>query len=51
MLTLLGGMLFSALALILIVAYFITGSKKMILLRLAGASSIVASLIWIMRSK
>jgi hypothetical protein len=51
MLLLLGGMLFSALALILIAAYFITGSKKMVLLRLAGASAIIASLIWIFRTK
>ncbi|MBD0327091.1 MAG: hypothetical protein ICV68_11705 [Pyrinomonadaceae bacterium] len=50
MLTLLGGMLFSALALILVIAYFVTGSKKMILLRLAGTSAIIASLIWIFRS-
>ena len=47
---LLGGMLFSALALILLAAYFITGAKKTILMRLAGASAIVASLIWILRS-
>lgn len=50
MLQLLGGMLFSTLALILLAAYFIMGSKKMILLRLAGASAIIASLLWIMRS-
>lgn len=50
MLLLLGGMLLSALALILLAAYFITGAKKTILMRLAGASAIIASLIWIMRS-
>jgi hypothetical protein len=50
MLLLLGGMLFSSLALILLLAYFITGAKKTILMRLAGASAIIASLIWILRS-
>jgi hypothetical protein len=49
MLLLLGGMLFPLLALILLAAYFITGAKKTILMRLAGASAIVASLIWILR--
>lgn len=49
MFLLLGGMLFSALALILLAAYFITGAKKTILMRLAGASAILASLIWILR--
>ena len=48
MLLLLGGTLFSALALILLVAYFVT--KKTILMRLAGASAILASLMWIFRS-
>jgi hypothetical protein len=46
---LLGGMFFSALALILLVAYFV--SKKTILMRLAGASAIIASLIWMFRSR
>ncbi len=49
MLLLLGGMLFSALALVLLVAYFIT--KKTILMRLAGASAILASMIWVFRSR
>jgi hypothetical protein len=44
----LGGMFFSALALVLLVAYAI--SKKTILMRLAGASAIIASLIWIFRT-
>lgn len=51
MLTLIGGMLFSALALVLLAVYFVTGSKKMILLRLAGTSAIIASLMWIFRSR
>lgn len=46
---LLGGMFFSALALILLVAYFV--SKKTVLMRLAGASAIIASLIWMFRSR
>lgn len=50
MLPLLGGMLFSALALLLLIVYFATGAKKTILMRLAGASAIIASLIWIFRS-
>ena len=45
---LLGGMFFSALTLILLAAYFIT--KNTILMRLAGASAIIASLIWIFRA-
>jgi hypothetical protein len=49
MLLLLGGMLFSALALLFLVAYLIT--KKTLLMRLAGASAIVASFIWIFRSR
>ncbi len=51
MVLLLGGMLFSALALLLLAAYFITGAKRMILMRLAGACAIIASLFWIFRSK
>lgn len=47
---LLGGMFFSALALVLLAVYFITGAKKTILMRLAGASAIIASLIWIFRT-
>lgn len=50
MLMLLGGMLFSTLALLLLLIYFITGAKKTILMRLAGASAILASLIWIFRT-
>lgn len=49
MLLLLGGMFFSALALVLLIAYFIT--KKTILMRLAGASAIIGSLIWILRTR
>jgi hypothetical protein len=49
MLLLLGGMLFSTLALVLLVAYVIT--KKMILMRLAGACAILASMIWVFRSR
>lgn len=45
---LLGGMLFSALALCLLVAYFIT--KKTVLMRLAGACAIIGSLLWIFRT-
>ncbi|HEY0404266.1 MAG TPA: LPXTG cell wall anchor domain-containing protein [Pyrinomonadaceae bacterium] len=51
MLLLLGGMLCSALTLVLLAAYFITGAKKTILMRLAGASAILASLLWIYRSR
>jgi LPXTG-motif cell wall-anchored protein len=51
MLMLLGGMLFSGLAILFLLAYFITGAKKTILMRLAGASAIAASLIWILRSR
>lgn len=47
---LLAGMFFSALALVLLAVYFITGGKKTILMRLAGASAIIGSLIWIFRS-
>lgn len=45
---LLGGMFFSALALVLLASYLIT--RKTILMRLAGASAIIASLIWIFRT-
>ena len=48
MLLLLGGMFFSALALLMLFVYFAT--KKTILMRLAGASAIIASLIWIFRT-
>lgn len=51
MLLLLAGMLFSTLTLVLLGTYFITGAKKTILMRLAGASAIVASLIWFMRMR
>ena len=50
MLLLIGGTLFSLIALILLAAYLITGAKKTVLMRLAGAAAIVASLIWMLRS-
>ncbi|HEX8710194.1 MAG TPA: hypothetical protein VF723_18265 [Pyrinomonadaceae bacterium] len=43
-------MFFSVLTLILLAAYFITGMKKQLLARLAGASGMLASFLWIFRS-
>ena len=42
--------IFAVIALGLLVAYLFTGGKKMILLRLAGASGMLASLFWIIRT-
>ena len=50
LLMLLASMLFAFGCLALLAAYLITGSKKMILLRLAGASGMLASLFWILRT-
>ena len=51
LLLLIGSLLFSVLALVLLAAYFITGGKKMILARCAGACGILASLLWIIQSR
>lgn len=51
LLLLFGSLFFSALALVLLAVYFITGAKKMILARLAGGSVILASLMWILQSR
>ena len=50
MLLLIAGTLFSLLALIFLAAYLFTGGKRTILMRLAGASAIIASMIWVYRS-
>ena len=50
MLLLLLGMIFSALALVLFPAYFIRGARHTFLMRLAGASIILASLICVFRT-
>ena len=42
--------LFAFICLILLGAYLFTGGKKHILARLAGASGLVASLLWILRT-
>ena len=42
--------IFAVIALGLLAAYLFTGGKKMILLRLAGASGMLASLFWIIRT-
>lgn len=47
---LIGSTLFAFICLVLLVSYFITGSKKIILLRLAGASGMLASILWIVRT-
>jgi hypothetical protein len=49
-LMLLGSVIFSIICLILLAAYLFTGSKKTILLRFAGASGMLASLLWILRT-
>jgi len=37
--------------LVLLAVYFITGAKKTILMRIAGACGIAASLLWIVQSR
>ncbi|HEX8890660.1 MAG TPA: hypothetical protein VF779_16025 [Pyrinomonadaceae bacterium] len=41
----------SLLTLVLLAVYFITGGKKTILMRIAGACGIAASLLWIIQSR
>jgi hypothetical protein len=43
-------MILAVICLGLLAAYLLTGSKKTILLRLAGASGMLASLFWIIRT-
>ena len=50
-LLLIGSLIFSVLTLVLLAVYFITGGKKLILMRLAGACGILASLFWIIQSR
>lgn len=47
---LIGSTLFAFTCLILLGVYFATGAKKIILARLAGASGMLASLLWILRT-
>lgn len=49
-LLLIAGTLFAALTLALLAAFFITGGKNNTLRYLAGASSILTALIWIIKS-
>jgi hypothetical protein len=50
LLMLIGSTLFAFISLVLLGAYFFTGGKKHILARLAGASGLLASLLWILRT-
>ena len=50
LLMLIGSTLFAFICLILLGIYFATGAKKQILARLAGASGMLASLLWIIRT-
>jgi hypothetical protein len=50
LLMLIMSMIFAVICLGLLATYIITGAKKTILLRLAGASGMVASLFWIVRT-
>ena len=50
LLMLIASMIFAVICLGLLAAYLFTGGKKMILLRLAGASGMLASLFWIIRT-
>jgi hypothetical protein len=50
-LLLIGSLICSVLTLILLAVYFITGAKKTILMRIAGACGILASFLWIMQSR
>ena len=47
---LIGSTLFAFICLILLGAYLFTGGKKHILARLAGASGLLASILWIART-
>ena len=51
LLLLIGSLLFSVLTLVLLAVYFITGAKRMVLARIAGACGILASLLWIIQSR
>jgi hypothetical protein len=50
LLMLLMSVIFAVICLGLLATYIITGAKKTILLRLAGASGMLASLSWIIRT-
>jgi hypothetical protein len=50
LLMLIASVIFAVICLGLLAAYLFTGGKKMILLRLAGASGMLASLFWIIRT-
>jgi hypothetical protein len=50
LLMLIASMILAVIALGFLAAYLFTGSKKTILLRLAGASGMLASLFWIIRT-
>lgn len=50
LLMLVASTLFAAVCLVLLAAYLFTGGKKMLLLRLAGMSGMLASLFWIIRT-
>jgi hypothetical protein len=50
LLMLIASMIFAVVCLGLLAAYLFTGSKKTILLRLAGASGMLASFFWIIRT-
>ena len=47
---LIASVIFAIICLGLLAAYLFTGGKKMVLLRLAGASGMLASLFWIVRT-
>jgi hypothetical protein len=50
LLMLIASVILSVICLGLLAAYLFTGSRKTILLRLAGASGLLASLFWIIRT-
>lgn len=50
LLMLIASTIFAVIALGLLAAHLFTGGKKMILLRLAGASGMLASLFWIIHT-
>jgi hypothetical protein len=50
LLMLIASLIFAAVCLGWLASYLLTGGKKMVLLRLAGASSMLAGLFWIVRA-
>ena len=50
LLMLIASMIFAVICLGLLATYLFTGGKKTVLLRLAGASGMLASLFWIVRT-